>query len=240
MTTENKKESAKKIKKEVKDKTRNTLNISIRKRNFEEINNIVKEWDENNLNVSSQVCDAILFKSDLENNPHIQTLLSTLELLKAHLKNKDLFEEDYNNALLIATKNIISIKINTDELKEFLENELYFKTNTKPNNNLYHANTTHEHSNEVSLSEIECNKENLKEFNVNKEYNNKTTQNHAEITKTNNIEYKNNNEIDTQPTNKHETITWKSFPSPIDKKSTNSDNSRNILNQKLEHFLHKD
>ena len=111
---------------ESKTKVRKTLNVSLQKRNFDELNNIINNWEDEDLNVSGEVCKSILFKYDLENNSYIQTLLSTINLIKTNLKNKELFEESYENALLIALKNIISIKVNAQELSDFLEKDDYF------------------------------------------------------------------------------------------------------------------
>lgn len=133
-----------------KTKVRKTLNVSLQKRNFDELNNIINSWEDEDLNVSGEVCKSILFKYDLENNSYIQTLLSTINLIKTNLKNKELFEESYENALLIALKNIISIKVNAQELSDFLEKDNYFD-NTPQEEISY---SRHEES---SCSQVETN-----------------------------------------------------------------------------------
>lgn len=109
-----------------KPKTRSTINASIPKRNFEELNAILNSWDEEKLNLSSEVCKSILFKHEFENNPITQTILSTLNLIKISLKNKKLFDNSYNEALFLALNNIISIKIDANELSNFMEDDFYF------------------------------------------------------------------------------------------------------------------
>lgn len=111
---------------EQKKKLKRTVNISIQKRNLEEINDILNMWDYEGLNASREICKAILFKYSLENNPYLQTLLSTLNLIKSNLKSKNLNENDLETASMIALKNIVSIKIDAQELTNFLENDDYF------------------------------------------------------------------------------------------------------------------
>lgn len=148
-----------------KSKVRKVINVSIQKKNFNELNNILNMWDEDELNLSSEVCKSILFKNELENNPIIQTLLSTLELIKTNLKNKDLFEYSEDEALNIALKYILAIKVNGCELSDFLANEFYFldkskiNDNTKDMNNCEEQNIdTDENNNDnIKISEIkEC------------------------------------------------------------------------------------
>lgn len=134
-----------------KAKMKKTLNVSIQKRNLEDINLILNNWEDEGLNVSGEVCKSILFKYDLENNPYIQTLLSTLNLIKTNLKNKNTYEESQESALLLALKNIISIKINAQELSNFLENDLYFSS--KDTNHIHNLEPSQ--NNDIKHSQIE-------------------------------------------------------------------------------------
>ena len=110
------------------NKERRTLNISLQKRNLDNLNSIIDTWEEDGLVVSSEVCKSILFKNDFENNAYLQTFLSTFNLIKTSISNKDLFDKTYDEALTTALKNILNIKINAIELVNLLENDLYFKS----------------------------------------------------------------------------------------------------------------
>lgn len=122
-------------------KTRKTINVSIQKKNSTKLNTIFNNWDSESLNLSNEVCKCILFKNELENNPITQPLISTLNLIKLTLRNKNLSGKDYDKAFLIALKNIISININTQELCNLVEDDLYFSNNIKPNDSS-NTNTT--------------------------------------------------------------------------------------------------
>lgn len=128
-------------------KTRKTINVSIQKKNSDKLNDILNNWDEEELNLSNEVCKCILFKNELENNQVTQSLISTLNLIKITLKNKNLFEKSYDEAFITALKNIISININTQELCSLVENDLYFsnvsKTDNSSNDNLKHNLNTY-------------------------------------------------------------------------------------------------
>lgn len=107
-------------------KLKKTLNVSIHKRHIHEISKILKDWDDEGLVVSTEVCESILFKTIMKENPYLHTLYSTVKLIESNMKNKDLYNIDYNKAFTLALKNTLSLNINTNELKDFLENENYF------------------------------------------------------------------------------------------------------------------
>lgn len=109
------------------NKERKTLNISLQKRNLDLLNSIIDTWDKNGLVVSNEACNCILFKYDFENNPFLQTLLSRINLIKNNIDSKDLYENSYNDALNIALKNVLEIKINPIELVRLIEDDSYFK-----------------------------------------------------------------------------------------------------------------
>lgn len=115
-------------------KTRKTINVSIPKKNSNKLNSLFKNWDDESLNLSNEVCKCILFKDELENNPITQPLISTLNLIKMTLKNKNLSEDAYNKELANALNSIISITINTQELWNLVENKLYSSSDTKTEN----------------------------------------------------------------------------------------------------------
>ena len=144
-------------------KERKTLNISLQKRNIDNLNSIIDNWEEDGLVVSNEVCKAILFKNDFENNSCLQTFLSTLNLIKTNLSNKNLFDKSYNEALTIALKNILNIKINASELVSLLEDDSYFKpgkdNNISINSSIEVNNKEHYKSNNTSNKTINTNSE---------------------------------------------------------------------------------
>lgn len=115
-----------------KNKMRKVINVSIQKKSLVELNSILNMWEDDMLNLSNEVCKSILFKHEFENNPVMQTLLSTIKLIKTNLKNKELFKYTEEEAFIISLKNLLSIKVNPNELCDFLENDLYFSNDNKP------------------------------------------------------------------------------------------------------------
>ena len=143
-----------------KPKERKTINVSIQKRNFNKLNSILNSWDEEGLNISSEVCKCILFKHELENSPLTQTLVSTLNLIKTSLKNKQLSSDSHDEALFTVLKNIISIKIDASELSNFIVDDFYF-SNPSSNKDSKKTNdtTAEEHTKD------NCNTSDIKQTN---------------------------------------------------------------------------
>ena len=149
-------------------KERKTLNISLQKRNLDLLNSIIDTWEKDGLVVSNEACNCILFKYDFENNPFLQTVLSRINLIKNNIDSKDLYGNSYNDALNIALKNVLEIKINPTELVRLLEDDLYFK------------NT--EEVNTVNTSNIDNTKDNKQSnYNSTKDNNNSNVNNNYNI-----------------------------------------------------------
>ena len=238
-------------------KNRDTLNISIQKRNYNEINNIINSWYKDDLNVSNEACKAILLRDELESNPYIQTLLSTLDLLRTHLKSKNLYEEDFQSALFKAFKNIISIKIDAHELSNFLENDSYFK-----NDNTKQGKDSLNIENNTECTKVSNNKSSNLEKSIDKQSNSKTYNDNTTITnaesntnsKTENIiqdksnlvasketsitkeEVKSSKEINSKESNN--IINW-NFPTEPTFPSQNQNNLEDVLNKKFGVFSYE-
>lgn len=206
-----------------KTKIRKNINVSIQKRNFDKLNCILNNWDDEELNLSNEVCKSILFKNELENNPLTQTLLSTLNLIKTNLKNKNLFDYPSDEALFIALKNIISIKINATELSSFLEDDFYFATSTNsPNTN--------------SLDNIQDTIINNKNTSTDVENNNINSEFAIDITQEDNINSTNSNSKNlshkNDTTTNNDILEWRipDAPNFTKNKGSSSNNSTNETN----------
>lgn len=144
------------------------FSVSIQKKNSAILNEIIKSWNDNNLNISNEVCESILFKYTIENNPYFQKFLPTFNLIKNTLEVKDLSDISYEEAFSIALKNIFTTKINIEELGVFLEDDSYFlkssstektSSNTNKTTNLK-DNTQPYNSNNVTKIKLDTENEN--------------------------------------------------------------------------------
>ena len=163
--TENKNNNDKKEKKE-----RKNVNISLQKRNIEQLNNIIQSWDDDGFNISNEICDAILFKYNLQDNPHICTILSTLNLIESSLKSqyppldpkanaesKNNFEQKIKNDTMDIFRKIVSINIDGEMLTSLLrgdnhalQNKCSNTTYTNPSNNV--PNKSNESKSDINIS----------------------------------------------------------------------------------------
>lgn len=106
-------------------KERNNINVSLKKRNKALLNNILNSWEKEGCNLSSEVCDAIILKNLSNENPHIQTILSTLSLiessLKSHSTTRDMEQEEIRARALSIFNEVITIDIDGNKLTSFLK-----------------------------------------------------------------------------------------------------------------------
>lgn len=179
-------------------KERKTLNISLQKRNLELLNSIVDTWEKNGLVVSNEACNCILFKYDFENNPFLQTFLSRINLIKNNVDSKELYDTSYEDALNIALKNVLEIKINPTELVRLLEDDSYFKNIEeipKKNNTQFKEDNTNSNINSSTVTITNTDKNNNAINNITTDNNSLdtsyTNDNHTAINK--NIQSNNNN-----------------------------------------------
>lgn len=106
-------------------KDRKNVNVSLRKRDKDLLNDILNSWCDDGYNLSNEVCDAIILKNLSNTNPHIQTILSTLSLiessLKSHFAAKGLKEEDINQRALEIFNEVITIDIDGNKLTNLIK-----------------------------------------------------------------------------------------------------------------------
>lgn len=68
-------------------KERRTLNVSFQSRKYlHDINNILNEWDEEGLNLSTQICDNILLVHQLKQSMTFGSVLAVYELIERMMK----------------------------------------------------------------------------------------------------------------------------------------------------------
>lgn len=106
-------------------KSRTNVNVSLRKRDRQLLNDILNLWEADNCNLSSEVCDAIILKNLSNTNPHIQTILSTLSLiessLKSHYMTKKMESEEIRRYALSIFNEVITIDIDGNKLTNLIK-----------------------------------------------------------------------------------------------------------------------
>lgn len=71
-----------------------TLNVSLQSKKYgPSINKIVEKWKEDGLNISPEVCKAILMKDKIESNATLLQVLSAYDLVEKILKMKGISDE---------------------------------------------------------------------------------------------------------------------------------------------------
>lgn len=227
-------------------KERKTLNISLQKRNLDLLNSIIDTWDKDGLVVSNEACNCILFKYEFENNPFLQTILSRINLIKSNINSKDLYGKDYNDALNIALKNVLEIKLNPTELVKLLEDDLYFKNidnsnssnikdiaNTNDKNDRININNTKDYTNPNSYnSNNKNNTDNINnERNINSNKDNSNNQPDTSFNDSSFNENTNDKSISNKSNNNEENIIYNNnkyaFNNDNDNININIDKSKN-------------
>jgi hypothetical protein len=104
---------------ENKTKVRKTVNVSIGKRHSDRINSILNEWEDEGLNISSEICESILFKDICTKNIATCTILSTLSLIKSTLKSNKNYNKLSSSELDELTSQILCevLSVDIDNLK---------------------------------------------------------------------------------------------------------------------------
>lgn len=102
-------------------KSKKNINVSIQSKKYSQpINNILNDWDNNGLNVSTEVCESILLANKIASSP---TLLSVIKMYELTDQILSLNKFDNNEKTL---EDIISllIKINGEGLTNIFLNKL--------------------------------------------------------------------------------------------------------------------
>lgn len=114
------------------NKIRKTVNVSLQKRNLEELNNIINRWEDDGYTVSNEICEAILFKVASDMNPHVCTILSTLSLIESSIRcqkeYRDVSIEEIKSIALNIFNEVITIDIDGSKLTSLLKGG--YKINT--------------------------------------------------------------------------------------------------------------
>lgn len=215
-------------------KKRKTVNVSIQKRNYDKINDILNSWEEDGCNISNKICEAILFKESSKDNPHILTILSTLNLIESSLKaNHNLSEEELSLNTTEIFKQVLTLNIDGDKLTTFLTGKpkLIRKDNINKENT--HKNDEDDICNSNDENDI-CNsniKNTTDSIEKNQYSNNETSLNLI----TNNTK-NTNTSSDTNNLKKDDSnmIVWTNFP---DDKNLKNNKSNKDLNDVLGAFI---
>lgn len=136
------------IKKE-STKVRKTINVSIQSKKYSNsINKIVNEWEENGLNVSTEVCDMILLMSKLKNTITFFNMFNMYELTE---KIVGLYYDLDSPIANQKIEEILSevIKIDNSKLTDVLAN-INKEANSKSNQINETQNTSKEDITEIS------------------------------------------------------------------------------------------
>ena len=169
-------------------KKKESLSVSIKNKHYNDLILIVEQWENKKLNVSNEICESVLLKNNIENNTYLQKFMPTFNLIKQTLKNKNLDNLTYEEAFSTVLKNIFSIKINTEELGKFLEDDDYLLNINSYNETQNKQNKIKENKNTTPIATKNTQKEDLNNKVDNNEKNSNTNNNKEENnTSTDNI-----------------------------------------------------
>lgn len=135
------------------NKIKKNINVSIQARKyFSPINNILQNWEEDGLNVSTEVCESILLAEKIANSPTLLSVMKLYDLTEQilYLNGVDNTEQKLEDVLSLL------IKVNGEGLTDII-NSSFQNTN---------KNKKKEHNN---IETTECSTQNIKETKTKKE-----------------------------------------------------------------------
>lgn len=108
-------------------KLRKSLNISIQsKRYYIPINEIITEWEEQGLSLSTKVCETLLLGYRLSNSVELSKLVNTFEMISKTLSHY--YNEENTEEYMKAIENVFNkvITVDGETLSEFLSNPIRY------------------------------------------------------------------------------------------------------------------
>lgn len=245
-------------------KIRKTVNVSIQKRNFDKINEILNSWEDDGCNISNKICEAILFKEASQENPHILTILSTLNLIESSLKAKcNLSQEEISLNATEIFKQVLTLNIDGEKLTSFLtgsSNLIRINNDNVPANNIDNSLRS-DNTKSIQNNYIETNNDTTNATTNNTNNNNKSnSKDSTEYTQENpsdnetclsaivnspevqSIKSSINNakalkEAPSAKNDKSNMIVWTNFPDDKNLSKKTSENSNNNSDKKLNDIL---
>lgn len=100
-------------------KLRKNVNVSIQsKKYFRPINNILKEWEDNSLNLSTEVCESLLLSNKISKSPTLLKVVNVCELAEKILNLYPIDDTDKTQMI----ENVLSqiVQVDTSQLTDVI------------------------------------------------------------------------------------------------------------------------